>query len=140
MALVKESSYTSCSREGNVGWCYWSELEPSCDGSISERWRCCSPCSQAAYETHSGLSEGGGSTHGELHMLVTGKGFPCRREGFMLAKYILVLVLKRGERNRMIQWQNTYDARRRAGTLFQVTVLLDMSFMIFDPSVPQLSV
>lgn len=40
----------------------------------------------------------------------------------------------------MIQWQSAYEAGGRTGTLFQVTVLLTMSFVIFDPSVPQFSV
>lgn len=52
-ALVEGSNYISCSRKGGVGWCYWSELEPRCEGSMPGRWRCHSPCSQAACETHS---------------------------------------------------------------------------------------
>lgn len=38
------------------------------------------------------VCEGGGSTHGELHILLA----MLPGEGFMSAKYILVLILKRG--------------------------------------------
>lgn len=89
----EKSKCTFWSREGRVGLCHWSVLEPSSDGSTSERWRCHSPCSQTACETHSDLSgKGGGSAPGELHLLLA----VLPREGFTLTIHTLVLIIKRG--------------------------------------------